>query len=144
MINAVKDFIFQALSRQTIQVVTSLTLAGKVVIITGATRGIGKATADVLLKQGASVVIVSRGSEVVAAQDRLLVLTGDITQEDDCHKIVQQTIKKFGKVDVIINNAGMFSGRALEQTTLAEWQKSFAVNLEGMFLMSKAVLPVMK
>jgi NAD(P)-dependent dehydrogenase (short-subunit alcohol dehydrogenase family) len=142
--DSLKDFIFKLVSRQTIEIVTNTTLSGKVAVITGASRGMGKTTSDVLLKQGASVVLVSRSISEKHTSPHVLSIKADITKESDCKKIITQTMKRFGKIDVIINNAGMFSGTALENTQLAEWRATTALNLESMFLMCKVALPVMK
>jgi NAD(P)-dependent dehydrogenase (short-subunit alcohol dehydrogenase family) len=146
----VKEYIFTLLSRQTIALVSNTSLTGKVIVITGGSKGMGKATAEVLYKQGASIVVIARSMSdlkkayVGYAKERVLLLQGDVTKENDCIKAIEKTKQQFGKIDVLINNAGIFSGKELAHTSLDEWRKSVAVNVEGIFLMSKAVIPFMK
>jgi len=151
MLKKYKEFIFHTLFyKEIINLEKNTSLNNKVVIITGASKGIGYAIATTLLEQQANIVAVSRNKkdlrEAFAGKEysSLLFVEGDVTNENDCKKIIQETIKKFGKIDALINNVGMFAGKELETITLDEWQKTIEVNIQGMFLMSKHVISIMK
>ena len=120
-----------------------------VAIIAGASRGIGKALAEVLYKKGARLVLIARGGfsqEFSEGFDsrRVLLIKADITREVDIKGIIRKTLKKFEKVDVLINNAGQFIDRPLEKTSAEEYESVIATNIKGTFLMAKAVIPYMK
>lgn len=150
MINLVKDIIYNLIYHPKIVINSNNSLSGKVIIITGASKGIGKATAEVLEKSGANMVLFSRNINELknslpkSNPNNKLIMQADVTQGEDCKKVVKETIKKFGKVDVLINNAGVFKGRYIEKLSLKEWEDTFAVNITGAFLMSKEVIPYMK
>ncbi len=127
----------------------TLALPGKVAIITGASRGIGEAIATCFVEHGANVVIASRKEEGVrAAAHKLnalragsaLAVAAHTGKEDDCKALVQKAIAKFGKVDVLVNNAGTnpYFGPMLE-TEMGAWDKTFEVNLKGYFWMAREV-----
>lgn len=150
MLNKIKDIIYNLIYRPKIVINDNDSLKGKVIIISGASRGIGKATAQVLEKSGANLVLFSRNiSELKKVfssfnLSQTILLQADITKEADCKKVVNETIKKFGKIDVLINNAGIFKGDYIEKLTLKEWEDTFAVNTTGAFLICKEVIPHMK
>lgn len=126
-------------------------LEGKVALITGGTSGIGSATAIRFVKEGASVAITGRnperGAEVVAAikQDGGdgLFIQSDVRFADDCKKAVEQTLDRFGKIDVLFNNAGVFHPKTIPECTEEEWDETIDSSLKGAFLMSKYTLPSM-
>jgi NAD(P)-dependent dehydrogenase (short-subunit alcohol dehydrogenase family) len=125
-------------------------LEGFSVIITGASRGIGKATAEVLYKKGAKVVLVSRDLNDLRKtfkdfnDEKTLLLEGDVTREDDAKRIIKEAINKFGRIDVLINNAGIFMQKPIDETSLEEYEALMGTNVKGAFLMLKAVVPEMK
>lgn len=127
-------------------------LTGKVVIVTGAGRGIGKGIAEVLSSMGAFIVVndingdTARqvSSDIVAKGGKALAVPGDVTVLSDVLKVVQETVDIFGKIDVLINNAGIIGLRAFEEISLAEWMQMFNVHLTGSFLFAQAVIPHMK
>lgn len=128
----------------------TLRLQNKVAIVTGSTLGIGKAIAQLFVAQGACVVINSHRDDEAAAQlmhelgnERAMFVHADIADPAAMQNLVAQTSAKFGKVDVLINNAGMdVFAKPLEMTP-EQWQRCFAVDLEGAWNASRAVLPLM-
>lgn len=130
-------------------------LEGSVVIITGAARGIGKAYALALAKEGASVVIsdiVSDGANATASEIRksggkALAVSGDVSNEADANRLAAETFKEFKRIDVLINNAGLYAGlkrRPFFEIDVQEWDKVMAVNVKGTWLCTKAVFPYMR
>ena len=107
----------------------------KVVLVTGAASGIGKATAELFAAEGAHVVGVD------LAGDGVDVLAGDVSDPDSVHEFVQATIERHGGIDVVANVAGIVHFSHVEETTLADWNRHIAVNLTGPFLVSQAALP---
>jgi len=136
-----------------------MTLAGKVAIITGASRGIGKAIALGLAREGASVVIAARtevekernlpGSisqtalEIGELGAKALPVRCDVTDEASVTSMVEQCLSAFGKIDILVNNAGVAFHYPIVETPLKRWELVIRVNLTGSFLCSKAVLPSM-
>ncbi len=126
-------------------------LAGKVALITGGTSGIGRATALLFAREGARVAIVGRSEErgrQVVAEIRArgweaLFVPGDVRVADDCRRVVEETVRAFGRLDVLFNNAGVFVPNSVVECSEEEWDLQLDVNLKGAFLMSKYALPVM-
>jgi len=126
-------------------------LKGKVALITGGTSGIGSATAIRFVKEGAAVAITGRnperGEEVVKAMQALggdaLFIRSDVRVAADCRNAVQQTLERFGKIDILFNNAGVFHPKTLPDCTEEEWDETIDSSLKGAFLMSKYTLPSM-
>jgi NADP-dependent 3-hydroxy acid dehydrogenase YdfG len=130
-------------------VLTGTVLAGSVALITGASSGIGAATASALAGQGATVVLAARRSSLIAelaAKVRAdggtaLALTADITQAEDAREIVSTTVREFGRLDILVNNAGtMLLGPAVD-APLAEWERMVQLNLMGLMYCTHAALP---
>ena len=127
-------------------------LDGKVAFLSGAARGIGGATAKLMASAGAKVVIGDildeRGrqtvKEIEAAGGQALYVSLDVTQEASWAAAMDATIKKFGKLDVLVNNAGIFVGKGVEEASLEEWNRLVAVNLTGVLLGTRAALPHLK
>jgi NAD(P)-dependent dehydrogenase (short-subunit alcohol dehydrogenase family) len=116
----------------------------KVVLITGGTRGIGFATAQLFAREGARVVIVGRDHDKATAAARQVPArgeAGDVSVAADCERIVNQVMNLHGRLDVLVNCAGViFRNRTVEQTSEGEWDRTFDVNVKGTFLMSKYAL----
>jgi len=125
---------------------------GKVAIITGGAGGLGKVTAERLLKEGAKVVIVDlfeeplqKTKEELSAYGEVLAVQADVSKEEDVEKYVNATIEAFGRIDIFCNNAGIVGKIAkLTETNADDFDKVIAVNLRGVFLGMKHVLPVME
>jgi len=121
-------------------------LQGKIAIVTGAGSGIGRACALALAREGAKVALVGRRESLlqeVAGEigASALVLTADISKKDEIDRIVEQTVARFGGLNVLLNNAGVLHIGTVEQITEAQWDATFNVNVRGLWLLSRAVLP---
>jgi NAD(P)-dependent dehydrogenase (short-subunit alcohol dehydrogenase family) len=127
-------------------------LTGRVAIITGAARGIGKATAFKMVREGASVALLDILSEEVArvAQDlqanggKTLGMKADVRHKDEVDEAVERMLKHFGKVDILVNNAGVVNPALLEDVKEKDWEEVIGVNLKGTFYCTQAVLASMK
>ncbi|KAK4234849.1 hypothetical protein C8A03DRAFT_18320 [Achaetomium macrosporum] len=125
-----------------------MSLSGKVILITGASRGIGRATAERVAAEGASVVVNynsdSKAAEEIVSKigaDRALAVQADVSQISDIEKLVSATVEKFGKIDVVIPNAAVMDMRDLAHVTEADYDRHFNLNVKGaLFLAQKAVL----
>ena len=129
--------------------VTPQDFAGRVAIVTGAARGLGRAAAVRLHQRGASVAInardAARARAVVAALgDRALAAPGDLTEEGVPDAIVRRTLEEFGRVDIIVNNAASAPTTRFPEISAAEWRHALEVNMTVPFLMIKAALETMK
>lgn len=129
-------------------------LRDKVAIITGSDSGIGKAVAIAFAREGADVVISYLDEDddandtakfVRDAGRKAILISGDISQEDQCKKIVDQTVEQFGRVDILVNNAAyQMTYKTLEEIASEEWDKTFKTNIYSMFYLTKAAVPHMK
>jgi NAD(P)-dependent dehydrogenase (short-subunit alcohol dehydrogenase family) len=133
--------------------VTSLT--GKVAFVAGASRGIGATIAASLAAAGASVAVAARSEEqgklpgtigsvangIVAAGGRALPVACDVTSEESVNAAVEATVTEFGGIDILVANAGVLWLGPVESTPLKRWQLCLDVNLTGVFLVTKAVIP---
>ena len=127
------------------------TLAGKVAIVTGGTRGIGLAIARLLAEDGASVVVSVRdAARLEAAVKELeslgapaMAVAADAAKREDADRLVEATRERFGRVDVLVNNAGITRDQLLVRMKDDDWDKVLDTNLRGVFLMTRAVGKVM-
>jgi NADP-dependent 3-hydroxy acid dehydrogenase YdfG len=127
-------------------------LKGKVIVITGASKGIGKALAFALSGLGAKLALMARSeTELVKIKNEIKnkagkceIFAGDIADEQFVENSVAAVIAAFGNIDIVINNAGFGIFKTSEETTAAEWDSVFATNTKGTFLMTKAATPIMK
>jgi NAD(P)-dependent dehydrogenase (short-subunit alcohol dehydrogenase family) len=122
---------------------------GRVAIVTGAARGLGRAVAARLHERGASVVVnvrdATRAEQVARAIGaRARAVPGDVTAADGPASIVQRTMELFGRIDILINNAALPLTTRFERISAAEWRQALEVNLTAPFLLIQAVLPAMK
>jgi NAD(P)-dependent dehydrogenase (short-subunit alcohol dehydrogenase family) len=123
-------------------------LADRVVIVTGGAMGIGRAIAQRLHGEGATVVVADlQGAETAAAELDGLGLTVDVSSEADTGAMAAATLERYGRIDGLINNAGIYSSlepKPFEQIGVDEWRRVYDVNVLGMFLATRAVVPAMR
>ncbi|KAH8416780.1 hypothetical protein KR222_004082 [Zaprionus bogoriensis] len=135
--------------RRPTHTVEKMSLNDKVVIVTGASSGIGAAIAQVLAREGAQLALVGRNvanleaTQATLQQQRKGVKTLNVVADvtSDAEAIVQQTLKHFGRIDVLVNNAGILGKGPLEDLDIAEFDAVLNTNLRGVVLLTKAVLP---
>ena len=121
-------------------------VTGKVAIVTGSTKGIGLAVAERLINEGASVVITSRTESAVnevagRLGDNAIGVVCDVSDPESCQGLVAETVERLGRLDVLVNNAGLGIFKPISEMTVAEWRTQIDVNLGGVFYCSKAALP---
>jgi len=128
-------------------------LKDKVALITGGSSGIGKAIAERFLQEGANVIIASRSKarcdSVVKQLETISngsvdYAVGDVSVWHDVQKMAEKTVARFGRIDILINNAGIYLEKRLEETDEVEWDRIININLKGVFLCSKAAYPHFK
>ncbi|MBA2727445.1 MAG: SDR family oxidoreductase [Parachlamydiaceae bacterium] len=123
-------------------------LQDQVVIVTGASKGIGREMAKVFSCEGAKLVLVARNEmqlkELSDQIENSIYVTADVSKEGDMEKVAEAAIEKWGKIDVLVANAGICLEMRLEEMTLEQWQKTIDVDLTGVFLSLKSVIPAMK
>jgi NAD(P)-dependent dehydrogenase (short-subunit alcohol dehydrogenase family) len=124
-------------------------LDGKVALVTGAARGIGRAIATGLADAGARIVVadLNGAEEAAAAFPDGVGIAADVADEASVQKLVEETVERCGTIDVLVNNAGLYASlemRPFEQIPLAEWRQVMDVNVASMFLVCRAVVPVMR
>jgi len=128
-------------------------VTGKAAVVTGSTKGIGRAIAEALLDQGARVCISARNEKELAAAateleaahpKRVLARRCDVRRESDVQALFEETDRAFGGVDILVNNAGVGFFRNLEEMSLEDWNSVIETNLTGVFLCSRAAIPRMR
>jgi 3-oxoacyl-[acyl-carrier protein] reductase len=127
-------------------------LAGKVAIVTGASRGIGKSIALRFAGEGAKVVVNYRNraaeadavvADIRSAGGDAIAVAADVSSSTDVRRLVDETMARYGRVDVLVNDAGVMVAKSLFDTTEDDWDQTIDVNLKGAYLCSKAVAPIM-
>jgi len=121
-------------------------LTGKVAMVTGASSGIGRATTKLFAEAGASVVLAARSRErleEVASGLKVesLVVKTDVTVEEDRKKLIKSTIDRFGKLDVMVNAAGIINTGTIDTTSLEDWDRMFEINVRSVFRLMQLALP---
>jgi NAD(P)-dependent dehydrogenase (short-subunit alcohol dehydrogenase family) len=125
---------------------------GKVAIVTGGAGGLGKAHALLLSKEGAKVVVTDtnevQGKKVVEEIEKqggeAIFIKHDVSSEKEWERVIRETLERFGKLDVLVNNAGVNVWKKIEETSLEEWQWLMSINLNGVFLGTKYAIGAMK
>jgi len=126
-------------------------LSGKVALITGGASGIGRATAMLFAREGATVVIAdvnkAAGNEtaqqILNAGGRAIFELTDVTKNVDCERIVQRAVREFGEINILFNNAGIIRRASVVELSEEDWDRVMAVNLKAIFLLSRLVIPIM-
>lgn len=125
----------------------------KIVLVTGGTSGIGLGTIEYLLEQNNyEIISLSRGDKNLSVAKeklgnnakRVTFLQGDISKEQDCKRIYEEIEKKYNRLDGLVNSAGIIKLGGIEEQTLEEWNNSININLTGIFLLTKTLLPLLK
>ena len=149
LVNKIKKLIKGFFMETNLVSPSSQNLNKYVVFITGGTKGIGKGIAKVLLREGAQLAILARNTKEIEDElennENVLLCDGDISSVEQVNDAVKKALERFGKIDVLINNAGTFiTEKFLEEITESEFDKILSTNVKGMFIVTKAVLPIMK
>ena len=126
-----------------------MNIADKIVLITGASKGIGKTTALLLAEKGAKLAISARSKNLlddVAAKcgPETFAFTGDMSKEKDIVSFVKKTKEKFGKIDILINNAGLGIFKPVVEMTTEQWDTMFNLNVRGLFITTRECLPFLR
>lgn len=128
-----------------------LSFEQKVAVVTGAASGIGRAASLLFVDCGASVALLdidkTLGQRVLSdIHDRdgeARFFRCDVTADDDCRRVTQEIVRDFGRIDILLNNAGVIVRKTVSETTVEEWDRVLDTNLKGIYLMSRHVVPVM-
>jgi len=127
-------------------------LAGKVAIVTGAGRGIGRAISVALAQESATVVLAARSLEhlnetsekVIEAGGKAHITTTELTEEESIEALVKETEEQFGRLDILVNNAGITHSALLEQTATEDWERVMWVNARAPFILCREALPLLR
>lgn len=122
-------------------------LSGKTAIVTGSTRGLGRAFADALAQAGANIVVVGRdaesaqrvSAEIAASGNRSIGVGADVTSRDDIERMLAESVDAFGRVDILVNNAGVCIHKPAVDVTDEEWRYVMGVNVDGLWMTSQIV-----
>src|SRR3989344_9211263 len=124
-------------------------LSGKIALVTGSSRGIGKAISEAFLEEGASVIVTyhknaKMAKNVIRGYKNSLVIKLDISNKKSIKNAIKQIMKKYGRIDILVNNAGINKPTDFENVTEKDWDKILNTNLKGTFMLSQMIFPIMK
>ena len=130
----------------------SAKLEGKVAIVTGGGGGLGSAQASLLAKEGAKLVVTdideAQGKQVAEkigqGGGEAIFVKHDVSSEQDWRNVIEKTLSEFGKLDVLVNNAGIIMFKSIDDTSLDDWRQVIRINLDGVFLGTKYAMGAMK
>ncbi len=126
-----------------------MNLTNKTIIISGASRGLGRAAARLFAEKGANVVATARTADDLKTleaenPDKIAVVAGDVANEADMQQVVQTALDRFGGIDIVINNAGYGVFKNVDELSVDEWDALMSTNVKGTFVLTKAALPTLK
>jgi NAD(P)-dependent dehydrogenase (short-subunit alcohol dehydrogenase family) len=121
-----------------------MTATKPVALVTGAYSGLGKFTAEALVKAGYVVVGTSRSTDGLARREGVTFFDLDVTSDDSVAQLIERVLAQFGRIDILVNNAGMGGSGATEENSIAQSQRLFDINVFGVMRMTRAVLPHMR
>jgi len=130
-----------------------ISLLGKIVLVTGGSRGIGAAVAEMMAKAGATVALTystkkqdaeRTGYRVTRCGSECLIIKANVARSEEVRRAVKTVINHFGKIDILVNNAGIWKRGAIGAMTERQWNETIDINLKGTFLFCNAVVPFMK
>lgn len=125
-----------------------LRLAGRIVLVTGGSRGIGLAIAQACAQTGAELAIVGRDAKALKKAARQVpgaaTFAADVTEEKDVRELFSKLRRRFRRLDVLVNNAGVFTYKAFVRTSLEEWERNLRTNLTSLYLATRAALPLLE
>jgi len=124
-------------------------LQDKVAVVTGVSSGIGKETALLFAREGASVALVARREkllsevydEISGTGGKAAVISADLTRTEGVEKVLRETINNFGGIDILVNSAGIIASGTIKDTTLDDWEKMFAINVTAVFYLTQLCVP---
>ena len=127
-------------------------LSGRIALITGGTSGIGKATALLFSREGATIIITGRRqalgqavvTEIEKNGEQAFFVSADHTRAEDCRRVVEAARARFGRLDILFNNAGIVVQGTAEETSETDWNDTLALNVTAVWQMSRLVLPLMR
>ncbi len=149
MIAKIKRIISSLIIDPVMQDPRTTNLSGQVIVITGGTRGLGQAIARIALRQGASVAVISRsGADLTVPEGydsaRFISIAANVADAAGVESAVAAVLQRFGRIDVLIDNAGQFQYSPIDEATESDYDRVMDTNLKGVFLFTKEVVPVMK
>jgi len=127
-------------------------LTDKVAIVTGASRGIGRAISLALAEEGATVVLAARAmdklketaKQIIEAGGKAKIVATELTEEESIKNLIKETNEKFRRLDILVNNAGVTYSAPLEETSTPDWDRCFLINTRAPFILCKEALPLLK
>lgn len=121
-------------------------LSGKIAVVTGGARGIGRAISDKFVDEGATVIVgdLTADPGIAVGNDKLTLMHLDVTSETSIRQFVDNVLQRYGRIDILVNNAGIVIHKSIDEQSAEDWDRVMAVNVRGPFLMVKYIAPEMR